>query len=201
MTMSTAYLRGDSIHPPAPCGRGLGGGVSGRKRARKSVVPSRYCHLGDDSSNCLNDRVEFAHYLLVRETDDAIALRLQPACADFILASRQLMTWAIDFNDQPQREAHEIDNVAIKRNLPAKTATGDPFVSDLQPKSTFGASLVVPQEFDVFVGHDVDSLLSFPEHYNERNAGVMRACRRETPPPNPLPQGEGGCSLHGSSGA
>jgi hypothetical protein len=197
--MVTGYLGADSIHSPAPCGRGLGGGVSARKRARESIVASGPCHFGDDGSNRLNDRVEFAHHLLVRETDDAIALRLQSARADFILAPCQLMGWAVDFNDQPQREAHEIDNVAIKRNLTTKTVTGDPFVPDLQPKSMFGGCLMMPQELNVFVGHDIDRLLSFPEHYIEWDAGVTCACRRKTPPPNPLPQGEGECSLDGSN--
>jgi hypothetical protein len=38
MTMAAGYLGRNTIHPPAPCGRGLGGGVSARKRARESIV-------------------------------------------------------------------------------------------------------------------------------------------------------------------
>jgi hypothetical protein len=55
----------------------------------------------------------------------------------------------------------------------------------------FGTRLAVPQGFDVVIGHGADPLLSVPRLYPERTARVMGACRRQTPPPGPRPQGAG----------
>jgi len=185
------HLGSDAIHSPAPCGRGLGGGVCARQRAGESIVGARCLQLGDDCRDRLDDRVEFAHHLLVRETDDAIALRFQPARADRVLARRRLVRRAIDLDDQPKGKTHEIDDVAIEVDLTAKATIGNPLAAKLQPEPMFGTRLMVPQKLDVVVGHGVDPLLSAPRLYTERKAGVMRACRRETPPPNPRPQGAG----------
>ncbi len=67
--------------------------------------------------------VDLALDLSVCESQHSVALLVEPPGASLIVLPLIGMMVAIDFDDQPLIEAHEINNVASQDVLPAEPAT------------------------------------------------------------------------------
>ncbi len=85
----------------------------------------------------LQHAIHIARYLMIPETQDAVAVFVQPLIPhDVPFAVRVLA--AIDFDDQPFLAANKIDNIATERLLAHKPVTFDRTGAKLIPKAQLG---------------------------------------------------------------
>ena len=196
-------LRRQHIHSPLPLGEGVRGRGERRlrqhrrrhRRAGGQLLPFPLSQREGDwigiptNAGRLQRRRHFGEHavgirqhLVVPESQDGIAFVPEPAVASRIVCSLHLaMLVAIDFHDQPGRRAVEIDNVGTDRLLTPETRP-QPHSAQLRPKTHFR------------VGHRLAEILrqSSLENTSSLRRRPVCGCHRPTPPPNPLPQGEGG---------
>jgi hypothetical protein len=66
---------------------------------------------------------EILQHIVVRESDDAISARCKPRVAPFVVAypRSEVMTFAIDFDDEAARVRHEVNDICPYRLLPPKS--------------------------------------------------------------------------------
>ena len=64
--------------------------------------------------------LEIRHHLLVRETQNAKSFRFKKSIAVLVglLSFREIMRFAVEFNDQLDRQANEVGDVVPERDLP-----------------------------------------------------------------------------------
>ena len=70
-----------------------------------------------------HDTVCVLHDIVVPESDHAEAMSTEPFVAYGVIASRFVMLSAVDFDDYPHFQAHEIDNVASNGKLAPEAQT------------------------------------------------------------------------------
>jgi hypothetical protein len=77
--------------------------------------------------------VEVFHYLVVPKPHDPKTLRLQPCCPARIRAGLRGVLTAIEFQNQPDFKANEIDDVVSNWGLPAEFSSFQLAATKLAP--------------------------------------------------------------------
>ena len=98
------------------------------------------------SAKCSKNRAQHTfrvgEHVVVPETDDTIALRLDPAGAGLVIL-RMLST--VDFDNELDLGAKEIDDVGSQRMLASEAETFELSSAQVRPKSDLGIGRRQPQ--------------------------------------------------------
>jgi len=97
----------------------------------------------DSSASIVRTTLSIEQDILIREPDQAETLRGEPVRADFVSSRSDFVRWAVDLDDEANRQADEIDDMATEPVLPAKATTTDSLSTELLPEALLRKRLVI----------------------------------------------------------
>jgi hypothetical protein len=90
--------------------------------------------------NRLQDRLDVSEHGVILEAKNAIAVRFEPLRPGRVpFGGEELMNWPVEFDDQPNGRAEEIDDVGANRLLSTEAEASQPVSAQLFPESFFRA--------------------------------------------------------------